>query len=119
MEINELTKKAHDNAVAHGFHEDGVNIPEALALIHSEVSEALECYRDGDMHHSYTYTRVGEGSGDSQENALKPIGFPSELADVVIRTCSLAGVLGIDLGKAIAEKMAYNETRPYKHGKVC
>ena len=27
------------------------------------------------------------------------------------------GYLGIDLEKAIAEKMAYNETRPYKHGK--
>ena len=47
----------------------------------------------------------------------KPCGIPSELADAVIRIADLAGALGIDLDRAIAEKMAFNEKRPYKHGK--
>ncbi len=40
-----------------------------------------------------------------------------ELADAVIRIADLCGHLGIDLEAAIDLKMAYNETRPFKHGK--
>ena len=40
-----------------------------------------------------------------------------ELADAVIRIADLCGYLGIDLDTVISEKMAYNETRPFKHGK--
>lgn len=34
-----------------------------------------------------------------------------ELADTVVRACDLAGGLGLDLGGAIAEKLAYNAQR--------
>ena len=87
-------------------HKVAKNIPEKLCLIHSEVSEALEDYRDGNLQADY------EGS--------KPVGFPSEMADILIRVFDLAGALGIDLDKAVAEKMAYNRTRPHRHGgKTC
>ena len=43
-------------------------------------------------------------------------GVPSELADIVIRVLDLAEYYGIDMGEAIAQKHAYNLTRPYKHG---
>lgn len=46
----------------------------------------------------------------------KPVGIPSELADIVIRVFDAAGRYGIDLEKAINEKMAYNATRPQRHG---
>lgn len=75
-----------------------------LALIHSEVSEALECVRDGDL-----ALRLDDTTG-------KPEGLPSELADIVIRVADLCGALGIDLGEAIAKKMTYNETRTHRHG---
>lgn len=39
------------------------------------------------------------------------------LAGAVIRIADLCGYLGIDLDAVISEKMAYNETRPFKHGK--
>jgi NTP pyrophosphatase (non-canonical NTP hydrolase) len=46
----------------------------------------------------------------------KPEGFPSELADIMIRVMDLAEGMGVDLGKEILEKHEYNKTRPYKHG---
>lgn len=61
MEIKTLVAKAHENAVKHGFWEPPLPFGTAIALIHSELSEALE--------------------------------------------------------EVIEIKMAYNEGRPYKHGK--
>lgn len=47
---------------------------------------------------------------------VKPIGIPSELADIIIRVGDIAGYYGIDLEAAVVEKMTYNETRGYRHG---
>lgn len=53
----------------------------------------------------------------SEVRALhKPCGFPSELADVVIRVATLAARMDIDLNTAITEKLLYNRTRSYLHG---
>ena len=60
----------------------------------------------------------------AKEGPKKPEGFPSELADAFIRLLSLvyevaqdAGVT-IELEKAIYEKIEYNDSRPYKHGRA-
>lgn len=42
MEIKTLVTKAHENAVKHGFWEPPLAFGTAIALIHSELSEALE-----------------------------------------------------------------------------
>ena len=47
---------------------------------------------------------------------LKPEGIPSELADIIIRVLDICAYHGIDIAHAISDKMAYNETRPYRHG---
>lgn len=102
MTLNELVKEAHSTASRKGWWDLEPNIPEKLALIHSEISEALEEFRGGSM----TPYRVG----------TKPEGFPVELADAIIRIADLCGYLQIDLEAVLTEKMAYNATRPFRHG---
>lgn len=75
-----------------------------IALIHSELSEALEEYRSGRLE-SETYY-IG----------TKPVGIPSEMADVIIRVLDACAAWGIDIDKIIDEKLAYNETRSYRYG---
>jgi len=79
------------------------SIPEKLALIHSEVSEALEDFRVGQME---TVIRI-DG---------KPVGFGSELADIIIRVFDLSGALGIDMQSELDTKMKFNRTRSHRHG---
>lgn len=74
MTINEFAAEVHKNAVDHGWWDGERTFPEIVALIHSEVSEALEEYRNGRLP-----TEVYTG------NNGKPEGIPIELADVIIR----------------------------------
>ena len=100
--INSLTKKAHQNAVAHGWWEEERSFGEIIALMHSELSEALE------------YARVNP---NAKSNHIPDFtGIEEELADVIIRIFDYAGKEDLRLGEAIFEKMKYNKTRPYKHG---
>lgn len=71
------------------------NVGELLALIHSEVSEALEGHRKGLMDDKLPHRSMIE----------------VELADVIIRVFDLAAGLDLDLGGAYVEKMQYNATR--------
>lgn len=113
--IAEWQLAAFGHATAKGFHlRDGVEadhrnperIASRLALIHAEVSEALECVARGEME-----TFAGDHG--------KPEGFPIELADVAIRLLDLAQSLGIDLEATMHLKHEYNRTRPLRHGGKC
>jgi hypothetical protein len=91
MTIEELCRRSHDIAVSKGWHEQVRSFGEAVALFHSEVSEALECFRDpsrqpGDTWHS-------EGG--------KPEGMVFELADLLIRIGDTAEDLGIPVYAAM------------------
>ncbi|QJC52740.1 hypothetical protein HGI30_15000 [Paenibacillus albicereus] len=103
--INDLVNAAHQNAISKGWWDEDRSFGEIIALIHSEASEALEDFRVGKQPDEVWY-----------ENGDKPCGIPSELADIVIRVLDAAGRYGIDLESIIAEKMAYNATRPVRHG---
>ena len=103
--ITNLQKEIHKTAREKGFWDQERNIGELISLCHSELSEALEEAR---LDNALTGIRMQH---------KKPLGFPIELADLIIRVLDMAGGLGIDLGEAIRIKMAYNKTRERKHGK--
>lgn len=105
--INQLVEAAHQNAVSKGWWEEDRSFGEVIALIHSEVSEALEFYREGRQPNELLW------SGD---NWQKPDGIPAEFADIVIRIFDACGRYNINLEQAIELKMDYNSTRPHKHG---
>lgn len=90
--------------VRKGWEPDpGRTFGDECALLHSEVSEALEAYR------SWKFD-------DPTEEGGKPEGVASEFADILIRLLHYANAHGIDLEAEYERKMAYNERRPWRHG---
>ena len=101
---NNVAQDVHENAVNKGFWpEEGRNDGEMMALIHSEISEALEAIR----------------AGNPPDDKLPQFtGAEVELADAVIRIMDMALARQWRVAEAIEAKMAYNKTRAYKHGKA-
>jgi hypothetical protein len=104
MSLNELTKDIHNNAVAHGWWDNSRCFGEVIALCHSELSEALEEYRNGNPMLYYN-----EGTG-------KPEGIAVEMIDCIIRILDWCGKEGVDVEDILNKKHEYNKSRPYKHG---
>lgn len=118
VEMNYLTKEIHKNAKKKGFWKNYQQlqqmkpllkkemylsfyysfVSQQLALIGSEVSEAVEYLRHNDS------------------DTLSPF-FKEELADIIIRTIDLAEGLDIDIIKEITEKHQKNLKRPKMHNK--
>ena len=114
MTIADLIRGAHQTAVEKGWWENDRPFSEGIALMHSELSEALEEWRKHGMDSQamiYPYTVFSEPAG-----AVKPEGVAVELADVLIRIGDWCGKHNIPLEEALRAKMAYNKTRPHRHG---
>lgn len=107
--FTELQREAHEISKSRGWYaSEAENIAGKIALIHAEISEALEEYRNDNMELYY----VEQGSF----KPMKPEGFGVELADTVIRIMDLSEYLKIDLESLIKLKMEFNKTRPFRHG---
>ena len=91
------------NNSAKGWRQNTRTFGDHIALLHSEVTEALEAYR---IHKMAPYT-----SPDGKPNDVY-----SEIADLFIRTLDFCDMYGIDLQAEYERKMAYNRTRDFRHG---
>jgi hypothetical protein len=167
IDVKKLCEESWQIADEHGWHDRPRTLTAELVNIHAEISEAWEEVRNGVDLREIRHRADG-----------KPEGFPTEMADILIRlgdTCHgrhctddvarlYAGMspivgadldiedriallhfavahtilresdlaynasdlvhvveefceqLGIDLPAAVAEKHAFNRTRPYRHG---
>ncbi len=121
MNINELAKAVHANEVALGKWERPPTLPEALCLIHAELSEALREYQEGnpliygtcalaleDCKFSGVCDKPGHPERDGIDGPCKPEGIAVELADVILQTLDLMAALGVDVDAVVMAKHRYN-----------
>lgn len=122
MNINELAQEVHKNAVARGDWQTPPSLPEALCMIHAELSEALQEYREGnpliygtcafaaeDCKFSGICDKVGRpGEAEGIDGPCKPEGIAVELADVILQTLDLMAALGVDVDAVVMAKHKYN-----------
>lgn len=103
-DLNDFALEIASANTAKGFWPENdilkTSFPTKNALMHSELSEALEADRNNTMDQHLSHRS----------------GVEVELADALIRILDWCGKKGLDIGGAVVEKLAFNETRPTLHG---
>lgn len=106
--IREFQERVSKYTRTHGWHTpEDKQLPAKLMLAVGELSEAMEDLRNSK-------------SDDELKNVVmdgdKPNGFPTELADAIIRIIAICDLLDIDIEDVLLLKQSFNETRPFRHG---
>ncbi len=122
--ISALQKEVHALAREKGWYDsnEGRNPLEMLALIMSEVGEAVEEVRKGNEPvYGHAHNQIDGNykisSTDSRfTKYTKPEGEFVELADAIIRILDYAEFRGVNMQEVIKMKHEYNKTRSYRHG---
>lgn len=113
--INELADIAHETMVEHGFYRDIDRLIMSLRYGGEfELSDIAE--RDfvlGEI------AKIASECGEAVQAVRKGEPLEEELADIIIRTMTLAVYLELDIGRAVVNKMQDNRGREYLHGKLC
>lgn len=99
--FNALANEVHSTAIDKGWWNEPRNDGEIIALMHSELSEALEALRHGNP---------------PDDKIPEFTGVETELADVIIRIMDMVPARKWRIAEAIVAKMEYNKSRPVKHG---
>ena len=99
--FNDVAKQVHSTAKEKGWWDTDRNDGEMLALIHAEVSEALEALRAGNP---------------PDDKIPEFTGAEAELADVIIRIMDLSEARGWRVIEALVAKIEFNKGREKMHG---
>jgi len=91
--LNIYTQEVNELANAKGFSSEKSRVWEMFALIHCEVSEAVDAYKKG-----YSLDEVG-----------------TELVDALIYILRLCSMLDVDIEALYRAKLAKNWERPYRY----
>lgn len=98
-----IAQDVHATAKEKGFWDSERNVPEMLALIHSEISEALEALRSGNP---------------PDRDVPEFTNFEVELADAIVRIMDMSKGLNLDVAGALEAKIKFNRTRERLNGKT-
>jgi hypothetical protein len=129
IELAELTAEVERLCIEKGWRtpesgsREGHEFAAYIALAHSELSEALDAYRDKVW--SETCDGVPTAARPSGHHPIcsgkphgpgKPVGVGPELADCFIRLLDMVDIWDIDLIAETRRVLDYGWTRPYRHG---
>jgi len=121
--LKQLQAEVREVNQANGWHDTERTFGDGMALLHSEVSEAFEAWRDWGLEDmtvaQHTAGCTGPDNGEHcawLNGPMKPEGVGSEYADVFIRLLDQVERDGIDLEFEVTRKLAYNRTRGHRHG---
>jgi NTP pyrophosphatase (non-canonical NTP hydrolase) len=126
--IADLQARVHKVSQDKGWWEAERTVGDLIALMHSELTEALEEYREGRGPGDVYYTCqeldaggrvVGSSLAESRDEIppgmlARPEGVAVQLGDCVIRILDFCARWGVDLEALLEEKVAYNERYPYR-----
>lgn len=120
--IDDYVTEAYENSRNHGFWED---FDSTYSAIEHSVGEALaakyvldtKLHKIALMHSELGEMTEGVRKPHMDEHCPEFTSEEIELADNIIRAFDYAGAFDLRLREAIEAKMAYNLSRPYKHGK--
>lgn len=111
ISLTELSKEIHKNAIEHGWCDRERSLGEIIALCHSELSEALEEFRNGKpnayvVRDTSTFPQYESCKKEITDihnwrEDEKPEGIATELADCIIRILDYCGEYNIDVDKEL------------------